>query len=61
MAGFAWPFLLSMLELAARKLVIGTFRRTIARLHEEKATSVVESLAYIAPGMRGACEEDILI
>jgi hypothetical protein len=30
-------------------LVIGTFGRTKAAKHEEKATSAVESLPYIVP------------
>jgi hypothetical protein len=34
---------------APRGPVIGTFRRTMAGLHEEKATSVAETLPYIAP------------
>jgi hypothetical protein len=41
----AWPL---PHFLRARGLVIGTFRRTAARYHEEKATLLVESLPYIA-------------
>jgi hypothetical protein len=44
-ARLAWPFLFAN---AASKPIIETFRRTTAGLHEEKATSVVESLPYIA-------------
>jgi hypothetical protein len=54
----AWPFSFAKM---ARSLVIGTFRRTSARLHEEKATSAVESLAYIAPNGGAKREEEFLI
>jgi hypothetical protein len=39
-------------------LFIGTFRRTIARQHEQKATPAVESLPYIVPNWRGDRDEE---
>jgi hypothetical protein len=44
-----------------RRLVIGTFRRISGAEDEEKATSIVESMPYIAARRWGDREEEFLI